>query len=110
MVGGGGLRGKWEAAVGERSGVAFRFGVPSWLVAEEWERGKGEDFLECAQRVKARYFPGGEPGMSTPMSTPGVMYTPDVHTCECGRPRAGKHRQCWGCIKKGQRLKGAEDA
>ena len=104
----GGLCGKWEAMVRERLMEAYRFGPPNWLVCEEWD--KREDFLECAARVKARYFPGGEPGMSTPMSTPRVMSTPNVHTCECGRSRAGKHRQCWGCIKKEQRLKGAEDA
>jgi hypothetical protein len=71
---------KWEACVRDSPSVAFQIGPPNWLVKEQQR--KGEDFLEAAQRVKAKYFPDGSPNRTAIRTE-----TPERTNSRTGRPK-----------------------
>jgi hypothetical protein len=123
------LRGRWEEMKRENPMQAFRTGVPSWMVLEEWRGEDVETFHKAAGRVKEREFPGGfeavlesvYAGLSdygksiwedvTNREVPGlgtedVLADVVVMCLTCGvRPRAVKKSKCWGCIKAKSRAK-----
>ena len=123
-------RGEWEEYKEAHPCQAWRCGPPSWMVLEEWRGEKIESYLDAAERLKAREFPGGyeaarrieyerldeygrevwaRMGASVPVGVDiRVLSTvAEVLMCEkCGqKARARGRGKCWGCIKEAQRKK-----
>ena len=104
-------RAMWERAVAERPVEAWLYGAPSWLVCEEADSEK--DFEGAFQRVRARYFPNGDPrlhrggGSVTSSVTGPISVTKPVTsatTCDtCGKEWSGYERECAACRKRRSR-------